>query len=114
MHSWLYLCNCNIGYFIVTARPDTVYLMRYVREPLCAEGPTVWYDVGLTLIGEGGKNKLKIIKNNPQLTINERCDAMFDLWKMRDTEASWNKLIEAFEKHELTDLVEDLKKKLGE
>ena len=86
---------------LVTHRPDAVYLMRYVRDPLCAEGQTTWYDVGLTLIGEGGKLHLKIIKNNPQFTIFERCDAMFDLWKQRDTEASWNKLIEAFEKHKL-------------
>ena len=99
---------------LVTERPDTVYLMRYVRDPLCAEGPIIWYDVGRTLIGEGSINNLKIIKNNPQLSIYERCDAMFDLWKQRDTEASWNKLIDALERHKLNDLIKDLKERLGE
>ena len=107
-----YVCYYIIA---VTDRPEVKYLHRYVRDPLAAagaNGPNRWYDVGLTLMGESSRNNLDIFKLDKRNTY-ECCEGMFNLWLQRDTEASWNKLIEALRKNNLGDIAKDLTKRLG-
>ena len=99
----------------MTDRPEVRYLSRYVRGPLCAAsatGPDRWFDVGLTLIGESGRNDLDVMKHKYQRDIYPCCDAMFALWLQRDPEASWSKLIAALRENSLERIAGDLTDRL--
>ena len=99
---------------IGTERPQVRYLNRYVRDPLCAagvRGPDKWFDLGLTLMGEGSRNNLEVISIDKRNTY-QCCDAMFGLWLQRVPTASWEQLIKALEEISMDDIVKDLTKRL--
>ena len=89
------------------------YLNRYVRDSVCAAGPTKWHDLGLVLIGESGRNELDVIKIDKRHSVFECCDAMFALWLQRDTKASWKRLINALREISMDVLADELAKRLS-
>ena len=99
---------------IGTERPQVRYLNRYVRDPLCAagaRGPDKWYDLGLTLMGEGSRNSLDVISIDKRNTF-QCCDAMFGLWLQRVPSASWAQLIEALKEISMDNIATDLDNRL--
>jgi len=56
-----------------------------------------WYDLGIQLLQEEYVCKLNIIQQNYPNDIERRCAEMFKLWLDVDTDASWDKLINALE-----------------
>ena len=98
----------------MTDRPQVKYLNRYVRDPLCAAGavgPDKWFDLGLTLIGEGSRNNLNVMKIDQRNTYG-CCDAMFSLWLQRVPDASWSQLITALRETAMDGIANDLTSRL--
>ena len=56
-----------------------------------------WYDLGIHLLQEEYTHKLHIIQAGHHNNIEYCCDEMFQYWLAVDTEANWNKLIDALE-----------------
>ena len=94
------VCNCSIG----NDKPAIKLLINY-------EGKIApyWHNLGMQLFPERQIHHLDIIQQN-HLANNERCcTEMFKYWLDVDTEASWNKLINALEQIEQISLAEKIK-----
>ena len=61
----------------------------------CAHRPSIWRDLGVELLGQDGVAELDMIKTNNSDSVTKCCSEMLTLWRERQTEASWNQLIEA-------------------
>ena len=95
------VCNCSIG----NDKPAIELLINY-------EGKIApyWHNLGMQLLKERQVHHLDIIQQN-HLANNERCcTEMFKCWLDVDTEASWNKLINALEQIEQISLAEKIRK----
>ena len=67
-----------------------------------------WSNLGIQLLEEKHVHKLKVIKENHPADIEKCCTEMFNYWLDVDTEASWDKLIDALEQIGQNALVEKL------
>ena len=76
---------------IGSQRPSLKYLNRHVVEPIAS----VWYNVGVELMKEEDVGALGVIKTTTDLDNEERTRRMLLLWLERETDASWNNLINA-------------------
>ena len=56
-----------------------------------------WRDLGIQLLQEKYTDKLDVIQANHHNKVEACCDEMFQCWLEVDTEANWNKLIDALE-----------------
>ena len=56
-----------------------------------------WQDLGIQLLQEKDTDKLDVIQANHPNKVEDCCDEMFQYWLEVDTEANWNKLIDALE-----------------
>ena len=56
-----------------------------------------WRDLGMQLLQDKFTDKLNVIEANHPNNVQKCCDKMFQYWLEVDTEANWNKLIDALE-----------------
>ena len=56
-----------------------------------------WRDLGIQLLQEKYTHKLDVIQANHRNKVEDCCDEMFQYWLEVDTDANWNKLIDALE-----------------
>ena len=56
-----------------------------------------WRDLGTQLLHEKYTHKLNVIQADHPNKVEDCCDKMFQYWLEVDTEANWNKLIDALE-----------------
>ena len=61
----------------------------------CTYQSDVWRDLGIELLQQDGIAGLDVIKTNNTDDVTKCCSKMLSLWLQRQTEASWNQLIEA-------------------
>ena len=73
-------------------KPTLTLLMKY-RNSIAP----YWRNLGLQLLQEKYTDKLDVIQANYPTKVEDCCDKMFQHWLEVDTEASWNKLIDALE-----------------
>ena len=73
-------------------KPTLTSLMKY-RNSISPD----WHDLGLQLLPEKYTDVLKVIKVNHPNKAQDCCDELFQYWLEVDTEANWNKLIDALE-----------------
>ena len=73
-------------------KPTLRSLMKY-RDKIAPH----WRHLGEQLMQEKFIYKLNIIKVNHPNNLEDCCYEMFQLWLEVDTEANWNKLIDALE-----------------
>ena len=78
----------------------------------CAYQPDVWRDLGIELLGQDGIAGLDVIKANNTDSVTKCCSKMLSLWLQRQTEASWNQLIEALMQVKLNRIAKEIKKRL--
>ena len=93
-------------------RPVTKYL-RCVKEEVCASGTEVWFDLGIELLEQKDVAALNMIKSDATKSLSERCSEMFKLWRERQTDASWRRLIIAMRKIRMDNLATDVEKSLA-
>ena len=77
----------------IGANKPTLKLLTKYRDSIAP----YWRNLGLELLQEEYTNKLKVIEENHPTKVQDCCDKMFQCWLEVDTEASWNKLIDALE-----------------
>ena len=70
--------------------PALKYL-RCVRDLIANR----WYDIGLELLEQKDEKAVNIIKKNNAGNITECCIEMLELWLNRQSNATWNQLIDA-------------------
>ena len=73
-------------------KPTLILLMKY-RDSISPN----WRYLGLQLLQAEYTDKLNVIQANHPTKVEDCCDEMFQHWLAVDTEASWNKLIDALE-----------------
>ena len=73
-------------------KPNLTLLMKY-RNSVAP----YWRDLGLQLLQGEDTDMLNVIQANHPMKVQDCCDKMFQQWLAVDTEASWNKLIDALE-----------------
>ena len=73
-------------------KPTLRSLMKY-RNKIAPH----WHDLGLQLLPEKCIDQLGVIQVDYPNSVADRCDKMFQHWLAVDTEANWNKLIDALE-----------------
>ena len=73
-------------------KPTLRSLMKY-RNKIAPR----WHDLGLQLLPEEYTDKLDVIQADHHNSVENCCDKMFQHWLAVDTEANWNKLIDALE-----------------
>ena len=56
-----------------------------------------WRKLGIELLQEKYTHKLDVIKSDHPIKVEDCCDEMFQYWLEVDTDANWNKLIDALE-----------------
>ena len=56
-----------------------------------------WRKLGIELLQEKYTDKLNVIQADHPNKVEDCCDKMFQYWLEVDTEANWNKLIDALE-----------------
>ena len=56
-----------------------------------------WRKLGLELLQENYTDKLNVIQADHRNKVEDCCDLLFQYWLEVDTEANWNKLIDALE-----------------
>ena len=82
-------CMCtSVG----TGKPIIKSLMKY-RNKIAP----YWRNLGIQLLPEKYADKLDVIQANHPNKVEDCCDEMFHYWLKVDTEATWNKLIDALE-----------------
>ena len=64
---------------------------RYIRGSVGSK----WHDLGIELLERDDVDELDKIKVQYPQDLNECCKAMFQLWLRKQSNASWNQLIEA-------------------
>ena len=82
-------------------------LNKYVRDTVAP----CWYDFGVELLQNEYIDQLNIIEKNHPGDVQKCCTEMFKYWLQIDTEATWNKLIDALKeirKNELAKKVENV------
>ena len=57
-----------------------------------------WHDLGLQLLQGEYTNMLAVIQANHSNKVEVCCGEMFQYWLQVDTDANWNKLIDALER----------------
>ena len=68
------------------------YLIRYVRGSVGSK----WYDLGIELLHcEDDEDELDKIEFEHPRDLDTCCRKMFQLWLKKQSNASWNQLIEA-------------------
>ena len=72
----------------------------------------MWRDLGIELLGQDGKTDLDVIKANNKDDVTNCCSNMLRLWLQRQTEASWNQLIEGLLQVKLNRVAKEIKKRL--
>ena len=88
------LLFCTESFKNCTDRPTIKLLNKNVRDKIAAS--SMWEDVGVELLNEKQRVMSKIIKKNNHTDVQMCCTTqMLMYWLEVDTEASWNKLIEA-------------------
>ena len=95
----------------VRDRPDMRFLNIHVRKQLCAEGPHVWKDLGIELLGAESNHELEVIEHDNIMLI-DRCSSMLKLWLIRQPTASWRQLIQALKQIHLTHVAHQIGSKL--
>ena len=78
----------------------------------CAHHPDIWRTLGIELLGQGGITELDVIKANNVDNVTKCCSAMLTLWRQRQTDASWNQLIEALNQLKLNRVATEIEKLL--
>ena len=78
----------------------------------CAHNPDIWRDLGIELLGQNGIAGLDVIKANNTDSVTKCCSEMLTLWRQRQTEASWNQLIDALVQVKLNRVAEEIRKGL--
>ena len=79
--------------YIGTDKPSIILLMKY-RDKIAPH----WYDLGIQLLQlEEYIYKLNVFKTNYPNNVEKCCHEMFEHWLSVDTQASWNKIIDALE-----------------
>ena len=68
--------------------------------------------MGIELLGQDGIADLDVIKANNTDDVTKCCSKMLSLWLQRQTEASWNQLIEALVQVKLNRVAQEIKKGL--
>ena len=64
--------------------------LRFVRDLIADR----WYDIGLELLEQKDERAVNIIKKNNAGNITECCMEMLELWLNKQSNATWNQLIE--------------------
>ena len=75
----------------------------------CSFQPDIWRDLGIELLGDDATTELDVIKANNTDDVTKCCAKMLSLWLQRQTEASWNQLIEALEQVKLNRIAKEIK-----
>ena len=78
--------------------------MRYISEIDCD-----WFFVGEELLREEHYSYLNKIRHNYSYDVRRCCYEMLHYWLMVDSEASWNKLIDALQLIHLNGIAERVK-----
>ena len=73
-------------------KPTLRSLMKY-RNKIAPQ----WHDLGLQLLPEKYTDELDVIQADHPNNVADCYDKMFQHWLAVDTEANWNKLIDALE-----------------
>ena len=68
-----------------------------------------WHDLGIQLLPEKHIHHLAIVKLNYTSNIERCCTEMFEFWLNVDSDASWDKLINALERIGLISLAEKIR-----
>ena len=103
----------ELVYFnVVDDYPITKYL-RHVREEVCTSGSEVWLDLGIELLDQKDVASLNAIKSDATKPLSERCSEMFKLWRERQPNASWRRLIIAMRRIRMDNLANDVEKLLA-
>ena len=77
--------------FIVNSKPTKEKLLDHVVPHVTLR----WYDLGVKLLKEEQELQLDVIEGNYADDKKECCKKMFWYWISTNTDASWQKLIEA-------------------
>ena len=99
---------------VVDDRPHLKYLVRHVRDQLCAaceSNPQAWKDLGRELMPDSDA-ALSTIAVNAHGNVINCCSSLFNLWLQRQPEASWRQLIQALKDTGLDTLATQIEKKL--
>ena len=78
--------------YVGANKPTLKSLMKYRHEIA-----PYWRDLGIQLLREEYTHKISFIQANNPTKVEDCCDKMFQHWLAVDTEANWDKLIDALE-----------------
>ena len=78
--------------YVGASKPTIQLLMKY-RDKIAP----YWRDLGIELLQEN-TDKLNVIQADHHNEVEACCNKMFQYWLQVDTEANWNKLIDALER----------------
>ena len=78
---------------------------EFVRDDIASK----WEDLGVELLNEEQRSKLKNITKNER-EVEDCCTKLFIYWLDAYPDASWNKLLEALKKMKQNNLVEKIKR----
>ena len=83
---------------------------KFVKLPVNKK----WYELGIQLLSgvENSVDKLDIIRDNYPRDVETCCTEMFKLW-LKETDASWSKLVTTLEVIGLNTLAKQLKEVCG-
>ena len=79
--------------YLGTDKPSIKLLHKYVRDRVAPQ----WRDLGIQLMEQESVDMLAIIEANHPNDVQRCCTEMLEYWLRNDDDASWNKLISAFE-----------------
>ena len=94
-HTYMNKLVLNITLIFVpigTNKPTLKSLMKY-RNSIAP----IWHNLGIQLLPVKHTAKLGVIQADNHNKVEDCCDKMFQHWFTVDTEANWNKLIDALE-----------------
>ena len=77
--------------YVGASKPTIQLLMKY-RDKIAP----YWQDLGIELLQEN-TDKLNVIQADHPNEVEVCCNKMFQYWLEVDTDANWNKLIDALE-----------------
>ena len=80
--------SCPVG----TDRPALKYLYRHVRADITGK----WHDIGVELFDAEDESVLNTIRVNYPGDADKCTAEMLQSWRDRQSDASWNMLIQAF------------------